>query len=386
MIIEIKGVQFVNKGAELMLHAVLEKIYQNWPDAEIVLEPNRFSPYMKRAQLDAFQKLSIRKNRLDLNWIAYRLPAKLRRALKHRWGLVTEADVDLVLDASGFAYGDQWGSLKIKHLAAELRRYHRAGKKYIFLPQAMGPFSRNNDKRRLNKTLKLATLVCPRESDSLAFVLRVMGEISAPDNVVKYPDFTNLVTGQVPEYFANGQNKVLIIPNSNMVGSKNTHKPAWKTNYVTMLTNAVAAIREQGLEPVLLNHEGDGDGELCREVQKLAGGKQIEYIEESHPVKVKGIIGASKAIICSRFHGCVSALSQGTPCLGTSWSHKYERLFDEYSRGDFLLTPDVTKSRLSELLALSISTSTNSDYQAAISLNKEQAQEMWARVVERVGR
>lgn len=106
MLIEIKGVQFVNKGAELMLHAIIEKIKVLWPDAQYCLVPDSNSPYLSRAKVGAFQKLNFRKNVVNLNGIFYLLPKLIRNYFKNKWGIVTEADVDMILDASGFKYGD----------------------------------------------------------------------------------------------------------------------------------------------------------------------------------------------------------------------------------------------------------------------------------------
>lgn len=381
MMIEIKGVQFINKGAELMLQAVLQQMQQHWPDAELVLAPNPNSSYINRARLGAYQKWSIRKNIIDLNSLSYFLPKAFRRWLKRTWGVVTEADIDVVLDASGFAYGDQWGTLSTKAMAGEVRRQAKHGKKYILLPQAMGPFSRTKDIGYLKAALPVASLICAREETSFSHVRGLIGD--AP-NLVQFPDFTNLVTGVVPEYFTAGDSKVLIIPNSNMVSSRNSHG-AWQHTYVDVLVNAVKVIRELGLKPVLLNHEGKGDGDICTAVQQKAGDEAIELIAEQDPLKVKGIIGASKAVICSRFHGCVSALSQGVPCLGTSWSHKYERLYEEYAQSDCLIQPEITAEQLKQRLTDAIATVDAPEKAQARDKFKQLSKAMWQKVIQVAG-
>jgi polysaccharide pyruvyl transferase WcaK-like protein len=378
MMIEIKGVQFVNKGAELMLQAVLQQMQQHWPDAALVLAPNPNSSYVNRARLGAYQKWSIRKNIIDLNSLSYYLPKAFRRWLKRSWGVVTEADIDVVLDASGFAYGDQWGTLSTKAMAGEVKRQAKNGKKYIFLPQALGPFSRTKDIGYLKDALPHASLICAREETSFAHVRSLIGD--AP-NLVQFPDFTNLVTGLVPDYYQQGDSKVLIIPNSNMISSRNSHG-SWQQTYIDVLVAAVAVVRELGLKPVLLNHEGKGDGDICTLVQQKAGGDAIELIAEQDPLAVKGIIGASKAVICSRFHGCVSALSQGVPCLGTSWSHKYERLYEEYAQSDCLIQPDITPAQLKQALTDAIASVDAEEKAQARDKFKQQSTEMWRVVVD----
>lgn len=380
MFIEIKGVQFVNKGAELMLASVIERVKQYWPEADIVLEGNPLSPYKNRALLGAYQKLSLRKNIIDLNFLSYYLPKTIRNFLK-KWGIVTEVDIDVVLDAAGFAYGDQWGALKIKHLGGELKRYNKNGCKYIFLPQALGPFSRSADQQVLKSSLPKAALICAREEDSYKHIRTLVGDAG---NLVQYPDFTNAVKGIVPDYWQGGQQKVCFIPNSNMIGIKNKNE-SWKNNYISIMTLLMTQVQSLGYEVVLLNHEGEGDRDICNILNQHFDNK-LSIIEEPDPLKVKGIIGDSRAIVCSRFHGCVSALSQGVVNLGTSWSHKYEQLFKEYGVSELLIDPNASDETQIDLIKSLFAD--NEDYSKVISDNavkyKKITEKMWLLVQEKI--
>jgi colanic acid/amylovoran biosynthesis protein len=138
-------------------------------------------------------------------------------------------------------------------------------------------------------------------------------------------------------------------------------------------------IREQNLIPVLLNHEGAGDEAICKQIKEMSCG-HIDIINEEDPIKVKGIIGASRGIICSRFHGCVSALSQGIPCLGTSWSHKYERLFEEYLQSECLIGPTITKDQLNDTFLKSTELCQKTSCIKARNIYKSSAIDMWNQV------
>ncbi|MEK0248783.1 polysaccharide pyruvyl transferase family protein [Raoultella sp. BAC10a-01-01] len=376
MIIEIKGVQFVNKGAELMMHAIIQQMRTRWPDAEFVLLPHNHSPYYERISVASLQKFNFRKNTLDLNFLSYFVPAKIRSYLKNSYGIVTEPDVDVILDASGFAYSDKWGSLLINQMSQEVIRFNKNNKKYIFLSQAFGPFTKNNDKVLLRKSLPKASLICAREKTSYDFI-REFSE----QNVEMYPDFTNLVKGDIPDYYHNGDKKIVIIPNHNMINSKNDNL-LWSKNYVSVLCMAVNVIKQIGFKPVLLNHEGKLDGEICQKIREQVNDIDLEIITESDPLKVKGIIGASVALISSRFHGCVSALCQGIPCIGTSWSHKYERLFEDYGREKYLMTPEISEEDLKLLLCNCMNKDSN-DYQIytnKITELKNETIKMWDKI------
>ncbi|MEH8021197.1 polysaccharide pyruvyl transferase family protein [Rheinheimera metallidurans] len=375
MIIEVKGIQFVNKGAELMLHAILQQMRQRMPHAELALGPHRYSPYLSRAAVGAWQKVPLRKGRLDLNGLSYYIPARLRQWLKRNFGLLTEADIDVIFDASGFAYSDQWPEDNIRAMSAEIKRFSRHGKTYILLPQAFGPFSRPDDIKLLQTALPQAALIVAREQTSLEHIRTLIGD---KPNMCQFPDFTNLVAGVLPEYYTNGQQNVLIIPNSNMLNKRNQHTQ-WQHTYLEVLLNAIMVIRAAGLTPVLLNHEVEQDAAICQQLISQTAGN-IELITESDPLKVKGIIGASKAVICSRYHGCISALSQGVPCLGTSWSHKYERLFDEYGQPEALLSADISAGQLQHKLQHVINNAGSEQFVARRAALKHQSEQLWQTV------
>jgi len=57
MFIELRGVEFVNKGAELMLHAIIQHLSNELDHVEFVMETSHRSPKEKLAELGIWQKV-----------------------------------------------------------------------------------------------------------------------------------------------------------------------------------------------------------------------------------------------------------------------------------------------------------------------------------------
>ena len=374
MIVEIKGVEFENKGAQLMLAAIMGELKETWPEVEFALVPSGKATYIQRAALPAWQKLSLRKHLVDANALSYFLPMWVRQKLK-AWGIVTEVDVDMIVDASGFSYSDQWPSkVRIYHLKNELKRYKRQGRPYIFMPQAFGPFIRDSSRRRIAQSFRYAAMICAREKQSYHNIAELTGEMP---NLYQYGDFTNLIDGFVPPHLAFDGPQACIIPNKNMTNPRNANK-AWITSYESMLVAAIKYYREKNLTPFFLNHEGVEDGQLISRVNGQLD-EPIDVVFESDPLVVKGIIASSNAVLCSRYHGCISALSKGIACIGTSWSHKYELLYDQYAASDFLLPPNVSNMELKKIIDLSLDVDASQvrEISKKALLIRAEAQEMW---------
>jgi len=362
-----------------MLHSVLSRVHQYWPEAQIALSPSKKAPYLKRAKLATWQKISFRKLYFDFNEMSYYLPQSIKNWLK-KWGIITEADIDMVIDASGFSYSDQWDpAMSIRHLAAEINRNAKHYKPYIFMPQAFGPFSATNVRNMIKASFKNAALICAREQDSFQHLHDITGDLP---QLRIFGDFTNAQQGTLPEHFVDGQNKACIIPNKNMINPRNKNK-SWLSSYKSMLINAIEIYQQQGLTPFFLNHEGIEDGQLIAEINQTLASPLV-VITEDDPLAVKGIISNCKAVLCSRFHGCVSALSNNVACLGTSWSHKYERLYDGYQANQLLLSPQITKDELAALIALTLDD--NNEIHQNIKTNaahfKNETEQLWLKVID----
>ncbi len=378
MIVEIKGVEIENKGSYSMLLAILEGLKHQEQDIQFAVRVTRKFPAKALRNIPAHRKISFRKSILDLNILCYFIPPRLRTYMKNAFGVVTEADISLVLDASGFSYSDQWSAvIRIYHLHNELRRFKKHRKEYVFLPQAFGPFTRKFSCRMIANSFKHASFIYPRDSRSQNYILRVTGPLS---NLRLRSDFTNLLPAASPPLGLLETNAVCIIPNANMMNPRNAHG-SWLQRYEDILLISIAYYRELGLKPFFLNHGGCEDTSIITQLNaKLE--LPLKIISEPDPHIIKGIIAASDAVLCSRYHGCVSALSQGIACIGTSWSHKYDELYDQYNATQLLLQPNVSESECKQIIdhSLAFGSKIHSRIQTQAIEHKNGSLEMWKTV------
>ncbi len=378
MYIELKKVEFVNKGAELMLHAMIDKLSKRYPNARFVMEPEEvYRPYEKRAELKLFQKAAFYKYRIQWGNLARYLPKFILR----QYGIVTEKQLNVVLDSSGFSYSDQWGPGGTIKLSKEAIRYKRNGTKLILMPQAFGPFSSPSIKNAIKNIVDNASLIFTREQLSYEYLTNIVGK---RPNIKISPDFTILMNGIDSEQSEYVKKCICIIPNYRMLD-----KTSQKTSevYLPFLKLCVSNLIELGKRVVILIHESENDLILAKQISDSFK-ERIPILQESDPLKLKGIIGACEGTIGSRFHGLISALSQGIPSLAIGWSHKYSMLFDEFGFPEGIIDLNSDESELKHKLRLITEDTSNEEIKNRLlkrtSILKDKVERMWEFVYQEI--
>ena len=346
MKIVLSGVETNNKGAELMLYAILQEIERRHPEAIV---------YMPRDRM--FHELSYVKTKLDFRYVPCgKFEQKFHLAgvfgkLKIPFQLlphsITMGKIDYYLDGSGYRFSDKFkfSARSADILQGQLSAYTKQGAKVIFLPQAFGPFEKVITREVLAVLNNNATLLMPREKVSYKY-LEDSGVVDMK-KVKLYTDFTSLVDGVFPSKYEYLRDGICIIPNSQMINKGAISMEA----YLDLLKEIVSCAGNTGRKVYMLNHAGRQDKELCNTIKQLVADK-IEMVTDLNALEVKGLISSAYLVITSRFHGLASALNCCVPALSTSWSHKYEELYHDYALESYVLPLDDNANALGEIKKL----------------------------------
>ncbi|KJR97815.1 MAG: hypothetical protein VR65_22600 [Desulfobulbaceae bacterium BRH_c16a] len=290
----------------------------------------------------------------------------------HPFRIVPSRNVDILLDASGYRYGDNWGVQKIEDSIRQYETFKNAKK--IIMPQTLGPFSKIDVVMSFKKLINKADLVFSRDSVSSNHLKDIFPN---HPNIFQAPDFTFDVESIKPERLNLPNDYVAIIPNHRLLihGDKDT-----QSNYFEFLYNSIVLSKDYGYESVVIAHDVKHDSLLCEKIRQKVGEELLIYKEEDVR-KIRWVIGNSKLAISSRFHGLINALTQGVPVIAMGWTHKFDCLLREYGCEKYLVSPGVKKDHLDKLLNDLFDESSRSIIVSTIESNrrrqKEKADAMW---------
>jgi polysaccharide pyruvyl transferase WcaK-like protein len=369
MNIELRMVSHKNKGAELMLRSMLAH-FDGRDDVSFTGRKNIGSRDRRRAL--GIDTLLFGTHRGHFVTTPRHLPpAALRRKLK----LTHPSEVDLVLDAAGFAYGDNWPASRARLSAEYYKSLRSRGAKVILMPQSFGPFTRADVRDAARDLLGQADLIFPRDDTAMQAVEALVGPA---DHILQSPDFTPLIHGELPEGLALPERAAAVIPNQKMIQMAAISPDA----YEAFLVKIIELFTEHGLSPFLLPHASQ-DAPLIERV-KARTRLNVPVVIEHDALKLKAIIRECHMTMCSRFHGLVSALSQGVPAISTGWSHKYRHLLEEYEYPEslFELNGDLTglEDRITAMLEPSSYQGLRTKLSKQAESHRTKAEQMWSRI------
>lgn len=380
MYIQIDNAGFINKGAELMLRAIIDRLSK-----EADLDPK----FVAGLACVALNNSEIRATGLyqipSFYRFHYRLDKLLPQFALEPYGLAKKESINVILDAGGFQFGDQWAYRYSKESNQRIYKYYksykRQGSKIIFLPQAFGPFKQALSLDRIKFAAEFADLIYAREQTSYNYLKEIFG---TDERIRLAPDFTILIEplahNKLVESSANG---VCLIPNTRMTDKTDS---TIANSYQQYLLETAEMILSRNEKLVLLNHEGDGDWKLIQSIQQKLGGNnsQIIALNNLNALEVKAVIGSCKLLITSRFHGLVSGLNQQIPSLCTSWNHKYEELLNDYEVPDNILDTTDKKSYISKIDNALTKPKDYTPKPETINQLKNKTEKMWQEILQMI--
>ena len=340
--IVLSGIGTINKGAELMLYAILQEIEHKFPDAYVFLPDTVPQGYEYiETNLVLKPRFPIWLNKCHIQGVMERLHLPLYNHFVNN-NIIKGADY--FIDASGFFFSDQFnlGIEDFDFWSTQLKEYKQQGTKIVFLPQAFGPIENDFTKKIVKVINEYSDLIFVREQVSYNYLKSLDIDL----NKMKiYPDFTSLVYGIFPTKYEYIKDRICIIPNENMVeqGIISFEK------YVKMLSEIIKICLKFNHKAYLLNHGGIGDEKIMIACKSHIG-EDIELVTGLNALEVKGLIGSAYLCISSRFHGVASSLNSGVPCLATSWSHKYKLLFDDFKQQNCILDMNQQENYLNKII------------------------------------
>lgn len=376
MKIVLSGVETINKGAELMLYAILQEIERKFPNAIVYL------PCLAAKQGLGYFHTSINLKTKPYtklinffnNYYIMRVIQKLRLPRLFLTDSHIISGIDYFFDASGFHFSDQFNydHFQVAYWEKILTGYYKQGTKIFFLPQAFGPIQLESTRSLVQLLNKYSSIIMPREQVSYDHLLNSGVNMS---KVHLFPDFTSLVKGNIRKEYSHLAGAVCIIPNMRMIDKGVVNK----SNYIEYIHTIISTVKSLGYTPYILNHEGKGDEKLSYECVN-GFPEDVEVITNLNALDVKGLISTSYLVISSRFHGVASSLNSAVPCLSTSWSHKYEELYKDYDLSNCMLNPDNVDSVTTSLnyyLDNNNNTLIREHLNKKIPLMKVKSKEMW---------
>ena len=252
---------------------------------------------------------------------------------------------DLVLDTrAGDSFADIYGLRRLATMSAMAELVRKAGVPMVMGPQTIGPFGTVRGTRMARWSLRRATIVMARDSDSARESSRLGREVDALTTDVVFA----LAVPQVQK------SRDVIFNVSGLLWSENPHVDS--TRYQNVVTEICRSVVAGGRQLTLLSHVldsdlADNDVPAAKDLAARLGGT-VEVVVPRSLEEVREVLASGAIVAGSRMHACLNALSVGTPAVSLAYSRKFEPLMRDlgWDHGIDLRTDDNAARAVLELL------------------------------------
>jgi polysaccharide pyruvyl transferase WcaK-like protein len=376
-----------------MLRTVIHELNGRIPSASLAIDPG-YGSYENRADYSLLQlfpsRLHVGQEGFSNRFLKQKIfcnPASksiLNRVLGvklREYGCITLDDISGLVDISGFAYTDQWGTQPTLDLMKLTCFYRENGKSVVLLPQAFGPFQSKKTRLAFSKAFENASLVFARDAASYNYIADIVGEskklLIAPDITLFYPNRSHQDTASVSSY-------VCIVPNVRMLDQG---QKEWGSSYERILLKAIKTVIRRGKKIYIVIHDSTGqDLLLARSICRETGNNHVRVHEENCPLKLKKFLAGSYFVLGSRYHSLIAAFSQCVPSIALGWSHKYEMLYKEFASSSYMFPSQSDEKSILEKVDSLLDEETNLSFRKKVfpilSRLEKENQKMWGKVVE----
>lgn len=358
------GGGFANKGAEALLKTVKDELGRR-------LGPVAFHAIVPAAQTsDALSAGFIPLNaRNRQEFAAYHLGRVQQLNAAQTWAAASQAGRHLewvrqcaaVLDVSGYAYADRFGSYPINLTGKIVSGCEAASVPYVFMPQAWGPLIRPYSRQSIRRIAERATMIYARDKTSFE-CLRSVPEIPAhklelaPDIVLRFEpreDRNTLEPLERAGLLPKNCQRVGICPNIKIYNATEKEGTGPANPYVRWLAELCNRfLNETDAELVLFAHEMSpswwrrDDRHVCRLVRDSVGpDERVKcFAEQSSADTLKLLVKQLDFLVGSRFHSIIAAFSLHVPAVAIGWSHKYHEVLNDAGVGELAFSYEAMRN------------------------------------------
>ncbi len=227
---------------------------------------------------------------------------------------------DLVVDTrAGDSFADIYGLPRLRQICQMAEFVRACGVPLVIGPQTIGPFKTRRGKLMGRLSLRRASLVMARDSQSA----------QAATHLGRTPDvLTSDVVFAMEQPEAEGAHDVLLNV-SGLLWNSDEHGSA--REYHDTVRGLIRELVERGRNVSLLSHVldsnlADNDEPTARLLSDEFG---LEHIVPRDLTHLRSIVKGSELVIGSRMHACLNALSVGTPTVPLAYSRKFKPLLKD---------------------------------------------------------